>query len=407
MGVSVVIVSYRPDEWLEKAIRSVLEEADEVVVVDNGSLDHVASDVATSLGARVVRSPVNRGFAGGVNVGIRAATQDVIAILNDDAVAAPGWLDEAQATLTSRDAPGVVGPKILLSGRYAALRFDDETWFSPGDPRPLGRQLRSIVVAGRDMLSEAIGGIHRVETDGAGDRWRWTHGPDEIYVPLPPNTPGGIVVNGEPTEPARVVALVNNAGTYLSLEGFGGDYGSDTPDDGQFDDRRHCFGACGAALVTTRDVLARVGLFEERFFVYYEDLDWSWRVRLAGFEIVYDPAAVVHHRRGATSGGEAARRTRHLAALNRIETLARNAPVAVMATQVRKTMTASNTAVGRPRHAAVRVGRGLAMRAGLARRRTLRPREVWERWAGLGENWVHHGRATDPRRTPPELRFDD
>jgi hypothetical protein len=44
-----------------------------------------------------------------------------------------------------------------------------------------------------------------------------------------------------------------------------------------------------------------VGGFPERFFLYYEDTDLSWRLRLAGWTIRYEPAAVVHHRHAASS----------------------------------------------------------------------------------------------------------
>lgn len=57
----------------------------------------------------------------------------------------------------------------------------------------------------------------------------------------------------------------------------------------------------GASLFRTR-VFDEIGLFDELFFAYFEDVDVSFRARLAGHRVVYDPAAVAHHRIGATSG---------------------------------------------------------------------------------------------------------
>ncbi|MFQ6097179.1 MAG: glycosyltransferase family 2 protein [Armatimonadota bacterium] len=55
---------------------------------------------------------------------------------------------------------------------------------------------------------------------------------------------------------------------------------------------------CGAALLFRRDVLETVGFLDERFFVWYEDLDWCQRLRRAGYRCVYVAGAeVVHHRR--------------------------------------------------------------------------------------------------------------
>jgi GT2 family glycosyltransferase len=64
---TVVIVSYHPGDWLVPCILSVKAQADEVIVVDNGSSEGVASALAATAGASVVRSPRNLGFSGGAN----------------------------------------------------------------------------------------------------------------------------------------------------------------------------------------------------------------------------------------------------------------------------------------------------------------------------------------------------
>lgn len=53
--------------------------------------------------------------------------------------------------------------------------------------------------------------------------------------------------------------------------------------------------AVGAALLITRKALADVGGFDERFFMFAEDLEWCWRARERGWEIRFEPAAVVRH----------------------------------------------------------------------------------------------------------------
>src|SRR5436190_1625234 len=65
---SVVVVSHQPGQWLAQCLSSVVEQADEVVVVDNGSPGRLASKAAAAVGARAVRSEFNRGFADGVNL---------------------------------------------------------------------------------------------------------------------------------------------------------------------------------------------------------------------------------------------------------------------------------------------------------------------------------------------------
>ncbi len=60
-------------------------------------------------------------------------------------------------------------------------------------------------------------------------------------------------------------------------------------------------GAC--CVLAPRTLFERVGLFDERFFLYYEDTDLFTRARRAGFRIVYEPAAVIHHVGSGSSGG--------------------------------------------------------------------------------------------------------
>lgn len=58
----------------------------------------------------------------------------------------------------------------------------------------------------------------------------------------------------------------------------------------------------GAALIIKRECLEKIGPMEERYFLYYEEIDWAIRARRAGFLLGYAPAAVVFHKGGATIG---------------------------------------------------------------------------------------------------------
>jgi hypothetical protein len=57
----------------------------------------------------------------------------------------------------------------------------------------------------------------------------------------------------------------------------------------------------GAYMMVTRQALARVGLLDEDYFMYMEDLDWCWRFAKAGLEVHYDPGCTVVHLKGASS----------------------------------------------------------------------------------------------------------
>ncbi|HEX6310949.1 MAG TPA: glycosyltransferase family 2 protein [Acidimicrobiia bacterium] len=57
----------------------------------------------------------------------------------------------------------------------------------------------------------------------------------------------------------------------------------------------------GAAVWLRRDALAAVGGWDDRYFMYVEDVDLCWRLRQAGWRVAYEPAAAVTHARGAST----------------------------------------------------------------------------------------------------------
>jgi N-acetylglucosaminyl-diphospho-decaprenol L-rhamnosyltransferase len=382
LKTSVVVVSYRPGDWLAPCLASVAAQADEVVLMDNGSESSSASRIGIEAGARVLRSSINQGFAPAVNAGVRACRGEAVALLNDDAVAGPGWLSSAAAALTEKSV-AVVGPKLLLSGRFREIRFPDEEWYAPGDERPLGRQIRSVRVNGDELIEVAAGpGLHRVERDVRRDRWRWTAGHRPWFVPLPEGSTGNeVLVDGEPAPPGPVVRLLNSAGTFLDLRGYGGDIGADLPDDGRFDEVIPRFGISGSAFVMRREVWQELGPFAGRYFAYYEDIDWCWRANLAGKQVLYDPTATVEHRRSASSGGEHEPWVRVTSERNRTLTMVRNGPGGVVAKALRER--AENGPDGGVRAAIARLlPWALGTRATMSRHWAVKPEAVWERWAG-------------------------
>ena len=74
---------------------------------------------------------------------------------------------------------------------------------------------------------------------------------------------------------------------------------------------REVFGACGAAFMIGRDLFDRLGGFDERFFMVYEDVDLSYRARLAGARCYYAADATVRHAGSATLGALSASAVYH------------------------------------------------------------------------------------------------
>ena len=90
-----------------------------------------------------------------------------------------------------------------------------------------------------------------------------------------------------------------------------------------YDCEQYVFSCCGGAATYRRAMLDEIGSFEERFFMYCEDVDLGWRAQVAGWKCVYTPEAIVYHHLSATGGGSLAS---YYVGRNTLWVLARNYP---------------------------------------------------------------------------------
>ena len=79
--------------------------------------------------------------------------------------------------------------------------------------------------------------------------------------------------------------------------------GIDEVDHGQYDRIEAIDFASGCAMMFKREVLEKVGLLDDRYFLYYEDADLNERVKRGGYKIYYVPNAVLVHVNAASTGG--------------------------------------------------------------------------------------------------------
>ncbi|HUE75352.1 MAG TPA: glycosyltransferase family 2 protein [Chloroflexota bacterium] len=117
--------------------------------------------------------------------------------------------------------------------------------------------------------------------------------------------------------------IVNGAGIALDRAGIAWDLAGGQPVSGL--GHMQPFGPSGGAALYHRALLDDVGLFDEDFGAYLEDLDLAWRARLAGWHCVHAPGARVRHVHSATAGANSPRK-RFLLARNKIWTIAKNYP---------------------------------------------------------------------------------
>lgn len=94
--------------------------------------------------------------------------------------------------------------------------------------------------------------------------------------------------------------IIDSAGQIAYKYGSVRDIGIGKPDGPLYNQRKEIFGACAAAVLYRVSALKDVGLFDERLFCLFEDVDLSWRLRLKGYKIMYEPASIVFHKRGVS-----------------------------------------------------------------------------------------------------------
>ena len=119
--VSAVVVNWNGADYLETCLASLFAQTWphlEIIVVDNGSSDGSLALLHARYHARVtlIESPVNLGFAGGNNVGIRAAKGAYVALLNNDAVAHPDWIRALVEAAEADPRIGMCASKVLVLG---------------------------------------------------------------------------------------------------------------------------------------------------------------------------------------------------------------------------------------------------------------------------------------------------
>lgn len=90
--------------------------------------------------------------------------------------------------------------------------------------------------------------------------------------------------------------LIDSAGSFMMFTGFLYHYGFRKKCLlEKYNRQREIFSAKGACIVFPRKVLQRVGVFDEDFFIFFEETDLCFRVWLAGYTVVYEPESVIYH----------------------------------------------------------------------------------------------------------------
>lgn len=322
-SVRVVIVNWRTPLLTERAARSLwpqLRAGDELVVVDNASasadphdnsLDHLRR-LGAKLGSAgparfgLVQARRNGGFGYGVNLGARNLRQDALVLLNSDAYALEGFVNALTAPL-GHDLVEATTARLLLEGRWrlvddgaepaspqapSAVEPASPQSSSPQPPGAVGPNAPSGAESADPQSPSAVGpnspGVEAQTEPTTGA----THSTGSAQLR---GLDGGIWVS----DPSGV-ELINSTGNVVDACGNGYDRSWLAPAK-QEHDSPEVFGICGGACAISARAWRQLGGMRQDLFMYYEDTDFSYRLRRAGYRVQYVRQAQARHAHAASS----------------------------------------------------------------------------------------------------------
>ena len=351
--VSVITVNFNGKRYLSDLIESLMQQTlrpSEIIVVDNASTDDSVEFLRrTYPSVKIVRSQKNIGFAGGNNLGAEVASSQLLALINNDTIVASDWLEQLVNIWTTRtkigEKIGAVSPKIHFLKRFLTFRLRSRVFTAGGgDTRTLGIAVNFSRTAISDVAYNkpiAQSGFYHEERWAEEQVVRWTSGEGVLLLPveerndtkpltlrLSASAPGqqegmeleleceGVLLGScclnksftdfefeiPPGLHRAAKWVINNAGSSCDKYGNTADIGINQLDNGQFDKIVDLDAFCGCSVLIPKSLFVKLGGFNQRFFMYYEDTDLAWRMRKTGLKILFQPLSMVRHVHAGSSG---------------------------------------------------------------------------------------------------------
>lgn len=244
--VSIIIVNYNSEKYLRPCLESLINTTFgldcEIIVIDNASKIDIEAFVELFNFPRlkVVRNRINAGFARAINKGIAIGTGEYYLLLNPDTVIYESAVEKLVEFLDSHPEASCVGP----------------------------------------LIHSPNGGIERS-----------THGfptlTKEIFHSLP------MLKNLLPYSgfPGKLFSMINNFLSSGNLQSYW-----------NYDQVKTVDNITGACMLVRRKAVEEVGVLDESFFIYSEEVDWNYRFQKAGWKVYFTPDAEILHYFGQCTG---------------------------------------------------------------------------------------------------------
>lgn len=334
MIVSIITVNYNGKKLLDNFLKSVKKQnfsegEIETIVVDNGSSDKSVAYIKKFYPwVKTIALPKNLGFGGGNNVGISKAKGDYLLLVNNDTVLDKNCVKNL-VSCTKKNFNkkiGAIAAKILLYDKYLPFVIKNATFHEYEIENKVdGISIKPYVIKDFDQK------IYE----------------ERVFVPIDHNVTSSLSIklilknfrtgNGSILLGNKVISkfnfgkkmgfktikldisselikqksvdLLQNTGNQIFRDGYGRDRGSMIVggmqyyeiDKGQYDFQSKLDAFCGAGVFLNRNALNETGLFDENYFMYYEDDDLSFRLKENRWNIVFCHNAIIRHIHAASS----------------------------------------------------------------------------------------------------------
>lgn len=321
---SIIIINYNGKRYIDNLFYSLEnlktnKEDFEVVFVDNASSDDSLAYIeqkynVVTFNLKIVRSEKNLGFSGGNNLGVDKAEGEYIVLLNNDTAVEPDWLNPLVNIMEKQSNVGIVNSKLLFF--YDYIRIDVATVEGINLLREVkinGDTFRIEDKMAKNMLF--YGESNKCKClDNSIIQIPLLHGVTDYEIEITVNgkidgydyflvdferAPVKKGVNTFRFSKKEVAflkeTLVQNAGSGINDWNDGYDIGFGQPDGEKFNSSYEVMSGCGASIIMRKCEFLKLGGFDERFFMYYEDTDFSYRMRKTGKKILFCPESRVRH----------------------------------------------------------------------------------------------------------------
>lgn len=321
--VSIILVNYNGKKYIDCLFDSLkeLNHEDfsfEVVFVDNDSSDDSVEylnkkDYSEYLNLKIVKNKENKGFAGGNNEGVLAATGEFIVLLNNDTKVEKDWLSSLYKYIKNDDRIGMANSKLLFFYDFINLNistkdkviFNNVIKINNNDYKVDNKFCKNLLNNKDDLTCFGNSEINIPLIDGIEDTViefcaeKYNKETDCICIDnslYPINEDGKVIIKLNSEELKKIkFSLIQNAGSGVNENYDGYDIGFCIKDGLEYQTPYEINNGCGASIILKRQDFIDCGMFDERFFMYYEDTDLSYRIRSTGKKIMFCPQSIVRH----------------------------------------------------------------------------------------------------------------